>query len=156
MLRNTEHAYRTFKRGTDVPERKTVPLVGPLVEWNVFCRVIRAGKAWYIQKALVSGSYQSTKNSEIKCVNVPLSKTRKSLKLLQNVLLKKTYFDSLPISKIKYDDLQCLVNSKILPHCHSSFTADWNWYSYILSRSLCLFVCLTVRIFFDFNIVFFS
>ena len=49
------------------------------------------------------------KEFEFKCVNVTLSKTRKCLKLLQYVLLRKGYFDSLPISKRKYDDLQCLI-----------------------------------------------
>jgi len=61
------------------------------------------------------------KEFEFKCVNVTLSKTGKCLKLLQNVLLRKAYFDSLPITKRKYDNLQCLINNEILPHCHSSF-----------------------------------
>ena len=32
LLRNAGHGYRTFKRGTDIPERKVVPRVGPLVD----------------------------------------------------------------------------------------------------------------------------
>jgi hypothetical protein len=32
LLRNTGHTYRTFTRGTDIPERKIDPLVEPLVE----------------------------------------------------------------------------------------------------------------------------
>jgi len=39
------------------------------------------------------------KEFKFKCVNVTLSKTRKSLKLLQNVLPKEAYFNYLPISK---------------------------------------------------------
>jgi len=34
---------------------------------------------------------------------------------------EKAYFDSLPISNTQYDDLQPLMNNKILPHCHSGF-----------------------------------
>jgi hypothetical protein len=32
LLRNTEHANRTFKIGTDIAERKIAPPVWPLVE----------------------------------------------------------------------------------------------------------------------------
>jgi hypothetical protein len=32
LLRNTEHAYRKFKRATEILERKIRPLVGPLVD----------------------------------------------------------------------------------------------------------------------------
>ena len=32
LLRNTEHTYRTFKIGSEIPERKIAPLVGPLVD----------------------------------------------------------------------------------------------------------------------------
>ena len=66
------------------------------------------GNTSYFQKTLVSVRYQNPKNSELKCVNITLSKTSESLKLLQNVLLKRAYFDFLPISKRKYDDLQSL------------------------------------------------
>jgi hypothetical protein len=34
---------------------------------------------------------------------------------------KVVYFDSLPISNRKYDDLQYLLNNKTQPLCHSSF-----------------------------------
>jgi len=70
---------------------------------------------------MVSGRYENPKKSEFKCVHVTLSKTSESLKLFQNVFLKKAYFDFLPISKRKYDDLQSLIYNKILPHYHSSF-----------------------------------
>jgi hypothetical protein len=46
--------------------------------------------------------------------------SNKSLKLFLNVLLKKLS-DSLLISKRKFDDLQSVINNKILPHCHSGF-----------------------------------
>jgi len=36
LLRNTEQAYRNFKRGTEIPERKLRPLVGPLLYLNIF------------------------------------------------------------------------------------------------------------------------
>ena len=60
--------------------------------------------------------------------------------------LKKGYFDSLPISKRKYDGLQSLINIKILPRCH--FIADSNLikndfrpsFSYILNKSFSVFV----------------
>jgi hypothetical protein len=32
LLRNTGHTYRNSKRGTDTPEQKIIPLVGPLVD----------------------------------------------------------------------------------------------------------------------------
>ena len=54
-------------------------------------------------------------------LNVTSNKTRKALKLSKCAVIKKTYFDSLPILKRKYDDLQSVVNNKILPHCPSSF-----------------------------------
>jgi hypothetical protein len=41
--------------------------------------------------------------------------------LFQNWQLKKAYFQSLTIFKRKYDDLQSLINNKILRHFHSSF-----------------------------------
>ena len=52
---------------------------------------------------------------------VTSNKDRMSLKLFQNVQLKKGSFESLPISSRKYDNLQSLINDKILPHSHSSF-----------------------------------
>jgi hypothetical protein len=54
-------------------------------------------------------------------VSLDVKMTRKSLTLFQNVHLKKAYFNSLPISEIKYNDLPSLINNKILPRCHSSF-----------------------------------
>jgi hypothetical protein len=76
---------------------------------------------------------------------VTLSKTRNYLKLLQNVLLKrKASFDSLPISKTKYDNLHILINNKM----------NSNKFSYVLYNSLCLFVCSILKRLFDFNIVF--
>jgi len=36
LLQNTEHTHTTFKRGTDVPERKTGPLVWLLIQRNLF------------------------------------------------------------------------------------------------------------------------
>jgi hypothetical protein len=88
LLQNTGHTYRTFSRGTDIPEWKLVHPMGPPVERNVFFRIIRAVNTSYFQKTSISGRYQSTNKSQFKCVNVTLSKTRKCLKLLQNVLLK--------------------------------------------------------------------
>ena len=40
---------------------------------------------------------------------------------------KKVYFDFLPISKRMCNDLQSLINNKILPYCRSSLYKDSNW-----------------------------
>jgi hypothetical protein len=105
LLRNTGHTFGNFKRSTDASERKIAPLRATR-RLKCFFRVILAGKALYFQKTLISGRYHNPKNSEFKCVNVTLSKTRKSLKVLQIVLLKEGYFDYLLVFVRKYDDLQ--------------------------------------------------
>jgi len=64
-------------------------LKGATGRQNDFFQVFRGERTWYFQTILVSARYQSTKNSEFKCVNVTLIKTRNSFKLFLNVLLKK-------------------------------------------------------------------
>jgi len=102
----------------------------------------------------------SCKISGLKCVNFTSRKTRKSLKLLQNVQPQppppKVYFDSLPISKRKYDDLQSLINNKTLSHCQSVFYSELkleqeilyvSGFSYIRNKCLCFHVCLKVKVY---------
>ena len=93
--------------------------MGLLVDWNVFLSS-RSGKDVTLSK--YTGLWEISMAKEIwVSVNFTSSKTRKSLKLFQNVQLKKNLFHSVPFSKRNYDDPQFLINNKILPHCHSNF-----------------------------------
>jgi hypothetical protein len=49
LLQNTGNIYRTFKRVTEIPERKIHSLVGPLVDQNVFLSS-PSGKGWIFSK----------------------------------------------------------------------------------------------------------
>jgi len=69
LLRSTGNRYRIFKSVSDIPEGNIVHLWG---HW--FFPVIRAGNAWYFQKTLVCGRYQSANSSEFKCVNITSSR----------------------------------------------------------------------------------
>ena len=69
LLRNTEPAYRTFKRGTQIPERKIRLPRGAIVCTEMFFWVLRAKNTWYYQNILVSGKYQCPKNSEFVLVS---------------------------------------------------------------------------------------
>ena len=89
-LQITGHTYRIFKSVTDT--------LGATGRRKYFFPSCPSGKLCYFHQILVCGGYQSTKSSDLMSVNVTSSKTRKCLKLFQNVLLKKAYFDSLPIS----------------------------------------------------------
>ena len=59
-----------------------------------------------LKSTLITSSLRQYQISGLKCVNATSRSTGISLKLLQNVQLKKVYFDCLPISKMNYDDLQ--------------------------------------------------
>jgi len=85
------------------------------------------------------------------CGNFISSNKRKPLKLLQIVQLKKSYFESLPITNRMYANLHSLMYNIILSHCHSSFlqsnqiwtrniSSQWPQFGYILNKGL--FVCL--------------
>jgi hypothetical protein len=94
---------------------------------GILC-VVRVGKGQRIELCFKT----AYRNCECTRVNVTSSKMNLYLKLFQNVQLRKrVYFDSLPISKRKYDDLQSTLNNKTQPHCHSrlysglKFEEEW-------------------------------
>ena len=87
LLRNTGHTYKTFNVSTDIPERKISHLraTGRL---KYFIQIYPRGKDLIFTKDFGLCEISEHKEFELKCVNVTLSKTRKSLKLFQNVLLE--------------------------------------------------------------------
>jgi hypothetical protein len=101
LLRNTGHTYGNFRRGTDIPERKGAPF-GATDRMKCFSDLSDRDRRDIFKRHLSLSDIRAQIILSLKCVNVTLSKTRKCLKLLQNVLLvNKAYYVSLPISKTK-------------------------------------------------------
>jgi hypothetical protein len=130
---------------------------GEKFKFNYMC-VLRVAKE-HSNQFFFKISYQIC---GLKCVNFTSRKTRKSLNLLQNVQpKKKVYFDSLPISRRKYDDLQSLINNKTFVTWPFSFFYSElkleqeifhvSGFSYIRDKCLCFHVCLKVKGLFDFS-----
>jgi len=89
LLRNTGPAYRNFKRGTEIPERKIrLPrgAAGGLKCFSEFSeRKIRDIKRYWSLGSINAKEFWV-------CVSFTSSKTRKSLNLFHKVQLKKGYF----------------------------------------------------------------
>jgi hypothetical protein len=86
LLRNTGKAYRSFKKGTEIPERKILPPYGFTCRLKYFSRFSEQERLdifkslWFLE---------DTNAHVILSLNATSNKTRKSLKLFQNVLLKE-------------------------------------------------------------------
>jgi hypothetical protein len=88
LPRNTGHAYRSFKWGSEIPEWKIRPHCGATCRQKCLFSCL-SRKAWYYQNIFVSGRCQYLKHSEFKCINVTSSMI---VKLFWNVQLKAAYF----------------------------------------------------------------
>jgi hypothetical protein len=83
LLRNTEHAYRNFKRGTEIPERILRPFAGPLLDWNIFLSP-PTRKHLIFQTISVCGRYRCQKKlhiafNEVTCTKIQIAAVREGV-----------------------------------------------------------------------------
>jgi hypothetical protein len=90
LLRNTGNVYRSFKRGTEIPERKVLPPYVFTFRLKYFSRFSEQERLDIFKTLWFLGD---TNAHVILSLNATIKKIRKSLKLFQNMLLK-SYFDS--------------------------------------------------------------
>ena len=124
LLRNAGHASWSFKRGIEISAPQTRPPCGA-TDGQKYFMSFSSGK--YLTFWKDAGLWEISVNKEFwVCGNLTSSETRKSLKLLQNVVLKNLFWFSSHYQKT-YDDLLSLIYNTIVPHCHNSFFTTYSY-----------------------------
>ena len=118
MLLNTQHAFITFKRGTEIPERKIRPPCGATCGLKSFSQFSEGERVGIFKRYWSLGDRNARRIQSLNVLMSHEARLESLYKAVSEFATKKAYFDSFAISIRKYDDPQPLINMKI---CHTSF-----------------------------------